>query len=100
MEELKKLIIDILYKESDKVYGKGSCGELGDSFRALDSDMFSDVADEILNILSTDFDKAVEPAIRYLFKNHGPHTKIYIDYSTAELLQGQMTHNLDDEIPD
>lgn len=48
----------------------------------------------------SDFQKAVEPAIRYLFKNHDPHTKIYIDYSSAELLQGQMCHNLNSEIPD
>lgn len=48
----------------------------------------------------SDFDKAVEPAIRYLFKNHHPHTKIYIDYSNAELLEGQKTHNLNEEVPD
>jgi hypothetical protein len=47
-----------------------------------------------------DFDSAVEPAIRYLFRNHNPHTKIYIDYAVAELLQGQRTHHLTDEIPD
>ena len=47
-----------------------------------------------------DFEKAVEPAIRYLLKNCNPHTKIYIDYNTAELLQGQQCYNLDDEIPD
>lgn len=47
-----------------------------------------------------DFDSAVEPAIRYLFRNHNPHTKIYIDYDIAELLQGQRTHNLTDEVPD
>lgn len=47
-----------------------------------------------------DFDSAVEPAIRYLLKNHNTHTKIYIDYSVAELLYGQKTHILEDEIPD
>jgi len=47
-----------------------------------------------------DFEKAVEPAIRYLFKNHNPHTKIFIDYGTAELLQGERCHNLNDEVPD
>lgn len=47
-----------------------------------------------------DFNKAVEPAIRYLLQNHNPHTKIHIDYSSAELLQGQMCHNLNEEIPD
>jgi hypothetical protein len=47
-----------------------------------------------------DFDSAVEPAIRYLFRNHNPHTKIYVDYEVAELLQAQRTHNLRDEVPD
>jgi len=46
------------------------------------------------------FEQAVEPAIRYLFKNHNPHTKIYIDYDIAELLQGEKVHNLTKEIPD
>jgi len=36
-----------------------------------------------------DFKSAVEPAIRYLFKNHNPHTKIFINYDSAELLQGE-----------
>lgn len=47
-----------------------------------------------------DFDKAVEPAIRYLLKNHNPHTKIYIDYDNAELLEGVKCHNLNNEVPD
>jgi len=46
------------------------------------------------------FNEAVEPAIRYLFKNCDTHTKIYIDYSNAELLQGRKCHNLNNEIPD
>lgn len=109
MEKIKKQIIEILWNSADKVYGAGSCGELGDSFQAIDSDLFSDVADELINRLDikerftsdkSDFDKAVEPAIRYLLRHHNPHTKIHIDYSVAELLQGQMVHNLNNEIPD
>lgn len=109
MEAIKKQIIEILWKSAEKVYSAGSCGELGDSFQAVDSDLFSVVADELLSKLDikllfsankNDFDKAVEPAIRFLLKHRDPHTKIYIDYSGAELLQGQMVHNLDNEIPD
>jgi hypothetical protein len=48
MEEAKKQLTDLLWKYADKVHSAGSCGELGDSFQALDSDVFSDVADEIL----------------------------------------------------
>ena len=46
------------------------------------------------------FKKAIEPAIRYLLENHNPHTKIYINYDNAELLEGLECHNLTDEIPD
>ena len=48
----------------------------------------------------TPFEKAVEPAIRYLLENHGPHAKIFIDYSSAELFEGFKNHNLNNEIPD
>lgn len=47
-----------------------------------------------------DFNKAVEPAIRYLLQNHNPHTKIYIDYENAELLEGVKSYNLKNEVPD
>lgn len=47
-----------------------------------------------------DFGFAVEPAIRYLLQNQFTHTKIYIDYDTAELLYGQKNHNLANEVPD
>lgn len=46
------------------------------------------------------FKKAVEKAIRYLLKYHHPHTKIIIDYSRAELVEGIISHDLDNEIPD
>ena len=109
METIKKQITDLLWSHATKAHGAGSCGELGDSFKALDADLFNEVADELINKLDikerftgdkSDFDKAVEPAIRFLLRHHNPHTKIYIDYSGAELLQGQMCHNLDNEIPD
>ena len=69
----------------------------------------SDAADELISRLDikerfsadkNDFDKAVEPAIRFLLRHHNPHTKIHINYSSAELLQGQMCYNLNSEIPD
>jgi hypothetical protein len=47
MEEIKKRIVEILWKSADTVHGAGSCGELGDSFKALDADLFNEVADEI-----------------------------------------------------
>ena len=55
---------------------------------------------ELENQSKDDFQKAVEPAIRYLFKNHNPHTKIFINYDTAELLSGEQNHNLTSEVPD
>jgi hypothetical protein len=125
MEKIKKQIIELLSNSSETAHRKGSFGELGDSFQAIDSDCFSDVANEITNFIQIifdpenqpnqlginnpfeqnddgkdEFEKAVEPAIRYLFKNHDPHTKIYINYDNAELLQGRKCHNLNDEVPD
>lgn len=47
-----------------------------------------------------EFEKAVEPAIRYLFKNHNPHTTIVIHYDNAELLVGEKCHNVSSEVPD
>lgn len=51
INELKEQIVNLMLKSSDKVYGKGSCGELGDSFTALDSDCFSNVAAEIFSLI-------------------------------------------------
>ena len=48
MEEIKKQITDLLWSNATKAHGAGSCGELGDSFMAIDSDNFSDIADELL----------------------------------------------------
>ena len=47
-----------------------------------------------------DFEKAVNPAIRYLLQNHNPHTKIYIDYDKAEMVEGIGCYNLSNEVPD
>lgn len=48
MEQIKKQITDLLWKYTTKAHGAGSCGELGDSFMAIDADYISDIADEIL----------------------------------------------------
>ena len=48
MEQIKKQITDLLWSHATKAHGAGSCGELGDSFMAIDSDSFSDLANELL----------------------------------------------------
>ena len=118
MEQIKKKIIDIIRKYQEEE--KSSTGTTGELIIYGYSD--ESIADDVVSLIQTifdpenkpnqlgvknpfeqaqdDFDKAVEPAIRYLFKNHNPHTKIYIDYSSAELLQGQQCHNLNEEVPD
>lgn len=122
MKTIRNQILELLNKSCIICHSAGSCGELGDSFQAIDGEDISTITDEIINLIQavfdpenqpnqfgiknpfeldkSDFDKAVEPAIRYLLKNHNPHTKIHIDYSNAELLEGQRTHNLNNEIPD
>ena len=62
--------------------------------------ILDEMENDLTDIIDDDFKKAITPAIRYLFKNHDPHTKIYIDYSSAELLQSQKCCNLNSEIPD
>lgn len=62
--------------------------------------ILDEMENNLTDFIDDDFKKATAPAIRFLFKNHDPHTKIYIDYSSAELLQGQRCCNLNDEIPD
>lgn len=37
----------MLRSYTTQAYGAGSCGELGDSFLAIDSDYFDDISDEI-----------------------------------------------------
>lgn len=117
MEKLKNEIVKILINnEIDETSSTGKTGE------KIIAGGYDDIAKDICNLIQIvfdpenqpnqlgiespftdkrdDFEKAVEPAIRYLFKNHHPHTKIYIDYSSAELLEGQKCHNLNDEVPD
>jgi len=48
MEQIKKQITDLLWLHATKAHGAGSCGELGDSFMAIDSDYFSDIAEKLL----------------------------------------------------
>ena len=118
METLKNKIIEILegYQNEEKS-SNGATGE-----KIIYGQSFDDIANDILNLVQIVFDPenqpnqfgvknpfeakgdsfeaAVNPAIRYLFRNHNPHTKIYIDYDTANLLQSQKCHDLNDEIPD
>jgi hypothetical protein len=54
MEEIKKQIIDLLMDSSNTAHSAGSCGELGDSFQALDADYFSDIANDIYDKLIKD----------------------------------------------
>ena len=51
MEQIKKQITDLLWSHATKAHGAGSCGELGDSFMAIDADSFSNIADELLQNL-------------------------------------------------
>lgn len=47
-----------------------------------------------------EFNKAVEPAIRYLLKHWYPHASIIVNYDTAILVTAEMNHNLTKEVPD
>ncbi len=45
MENIKLEITKLLQSYATTAYSKGSCGELGDLFMAINSDLFSDVAE-------------------------------------------------------
>ena len=45
---------------------------------------------DIIKTNREEFEAAVLPAIKYLFKNHHPHTTIIIDNSSAQLVEGIM----------
>jgi hypothetical protein len=47
-----------------------------------------------------EFETVVKPVIEYLAKNHHPHMKIFIDCTTAELLEGQKIVNTDEFLVD
>lgn len=61
METLKTKILEILNAESETMHGAGSCGELGDSCQAINSDYYPDVADKILNLIQIVFDPENQP---------------------------------------
>lgn len=61
MEALKTKILEILNSESETLHGAGSCGELGDSFQAINSDSYPDIADKILNLIQIVFDPENQP---------------------------------------
>lgn len=61
MENLKTAILEVLNRNSNTIYGKGSCGELGDSSLGIDSYLFSEVAEEITNIINSCTDPENQP---------------------------------------
>ena len=46
------------------------------------------------------FRAAVEPAMKWLAENKGPHAKIIIDSGDAELVVGEIAHRTDKFIKD
>lgn len=46
------------------------------------------------------FKSAVESVMKYLAKNHHPHTKVIIDSDSAELVEGIVIHRTDKFIKD
>jgi len=56
MEQLKKDITDLLNKSKETAYYKGSCGELGDSFQAIDVDYFADIVNDIAKIVKNNYE--------------------------------------------
>ncbi len=60
-EKIKKEIDNILWKHTTIAHSKGSCGELGESFHAIDSDDFDKVSDKIIDLIYIIFDPQNQP---------------------------------------
>jgi len=97
---MKTKIIEILIKNQEIVYGKGSCGELGDAGFAVNSVDFEFIANEIEKEITSNFEEAARPLMKYLGYNHHPHTSAYVRNDLAELLEGQQVFGTDDYILD
>lgn len=123
MEQIKDKIIELLNNSTITCYGRGSCGELGDSFEAIEGEDISSVAEDIVNLIQTVFDpenqpnqlgienpfkekeaisfeEATRPLMKYLGENHHPHTSAYVRNDLAELLEGQEVFGTKDYILD
>lgn len=61
MENLKNQIKEILYRNQEVVYGRGSCGELGESFYAICSEDFQKVANQLIELIQIVFDPENQP---------------------------------------
>jgi hypothetical protein len=57
MKNIKDDILKLLLESTITVYSKGSCGELGDSFNAVDSDDFNTISNKIVGIVSKKIDE-------------------------------------------
>jgi hypothetical protein len=106
VKEIKKEIEKILWRHTDKMDLEKMTQIVDELYTLIQIIFDPENQPNQLGIKSTfevdksDFQKAVEPAIRYLFNNYNPYTKIYINYSSAELLSEENCHNLNNEIPD
>jgi len=121
MENLKTLILEVLNKNTETANYSGSCGELGGSFKAINSEDFSIVVDEISNIINSctdpenqpnqygvvlfesekkSFEQSVEVVMKYISENHHPHTMIQIDSTSSTLWEGQKRHLTEEFLKD
>lgn len=67
------------------------------SFYSLNNNSINSLVEYWFREIKT-FEESVEPAIKYLLKQHHPHTNIIISYNNAELLEGIKSHNV--KVPD
>lgn len=103
LEQFRKEHLTDLFDENGKKYtGVGISNSECETMLELINELEKEVEkfENCIVVPNNDFNKSVEPAIRYLLQNHNPHTSIYIHYDTAELLTGEKCHNLSNEVPD
>ena len=95
---MKTKIIEILIKNQELVK-KGFNGEY-DAYQGIVGDNFELIAEEIEKEISSNFESATRPLMKYLGENHHPHTSAYVRNDLAELLEGQEVFGTKDYILD
>jgi hypothetical protein len=66
-----------------------------EAFEAIHGEKGIDFSKGLLPVESDRFRLAVEPLMRYMSHTHHPHTRVIVDSTSAELLEGMAVHRTD-----
>ena len=82
---MKNKIIELLKDNSFEMTPYGG----GEKEFVISSENLTDLADDIISVLTTDFETASRPLIKYLCENHHPHVSAIITPVGCQLLEAK-----------